>query len=373
MIQDHNIKIPEQEYRDLDIPSYSMLSAISKQGIDIVEGVKVGHFNLIFGSLVDDMCFEPLILKDKYYAGVAPKSPTPNIKKILDKVLSDIIGNEGDDYEQEGLLGKKKQMIVSSDIEMYKSEIIRAAIDLKLYPKYTTDKVEKTVCKGGAEYFEDNILARGKQLVKPEMWAKAFQTAETLITHPFSSKYFDHDQKGIEIIYQYKFVTKVYGKKVKGMLDCVLIDHNSKIIYPVDLKTGEAPAECFDEVILLHKYYLQGALYRAALMNIVKNDPDLKGYGVAEFEFLYISKLNPYKPLIWIMTEKFHSQAFNGFVDRYGFKHKGVYELIDEYYACKEGRYCQYTEEQYDNEGRIMLDDLVKNDDEGNNNRNSAE
>ena len=360
MIQDHNLKIPEQDYRDLDYPSYSMLASISKQGIDVVNGVKNKGFILKFGSLVDDMCFDTSVLSTKYYAGQAPKNPTKNVKDIVDIVLLAINAPIGSNNTTSGLLGSKRVQTVTDDLDNYDLAIVAAANKVGVYKNYTEDKLLNTVKTAGQEYFKDRLSARGKILIKPEMWSHAYQTAETLITHPFSSKYFDHQQHGVEIIYQYKFVTTVNGVKTKGMLDIVMVDHNEKKIYPIDLKTGEPPVELFNEVILMHKYYIQGALYKEALMNIAANDPDLDGYTVEEFEFLYISKVNPFKPIVWIMPEELHSASMNGFEDRFGFKHRGVLDLLDSYYECKDGRYCEYEKEVYQNEGRVMLEGMIK-------------
>lgn len=359
MINDHNLQIPEQEYRDLELPSYSMLASISKHGVDVVNGVKSVGFVLKFGSLVDDMCFDTTVLKTKYFAGAAPKNPTKNVKDILDALLDTITAPVGSNNVTQGILGRgKKGQIITDNIDDYKQQVCDIATSLGVYKNYSIDKTMEAV-KKGEDYFKDKLNARGKILIKPEMWQRAYETAQTLITHTFSSKYFDHTVEGVEIIYQYKFLAEVNGVKCKGMLDCVLIDHNEKKIYPVDLKTGESPAEKFNEVILLHKYYIQGALYKEALRNIVANDPDLEGYSVEEFEFLYISKLNPYKPVVWVMPESLHCNAMNGFTDVYGYKHRGVTDLLEDYYNCKDGRYCEYLQEVYENEGRIMLEGIV--------------
>jgi hypothetical protein len=360
MIKDHDLSIPVNEYRDLELPSYSMLASISKHGVDVVNGIKSGGFVLKFGSLVDDMCFEPLSLSNKYYTGKSVKNPTTNVKNIIDALLDTINSPIGAFNSTSGILGGKKSQIVTDNLDDYKQQICDIATSLGVYKSYTVIKTLETV-KTGQDYFKDKLRARGKMLIKPEMWALAYETAQTLITHDFSSKYFDQNQNGVELIYQYKFIAEVSGVQCKGMLDCVMIDHNEKKIYPVDLKTGESPAEKFNEVILIHKYYIQGALYREALRDIVSNDPDLVGYTVEEFEFIYISKMNPYKPVIWVMPEELHVNAMNGFTDVFGYEHRGVTNLLEDYYNCKDGRYCEYLQDVYENEGRIMLDGIVKN------------
>lgn len=359
MIQDHNLKISEQEYRDLDLPSYSMLSSISKNGIDVVEGTINGVFELKFGSLVDDMCFNTDILSEKYYAGKAPKNPTTNVKKIVDYILDSIENNKSDEITTTSILGKKKTKKITNNLKNYVTEAREAANFHNIYGAYSNKKLMETIVDKGQTYFEDKMSSKGKVFIKPEMWNKAYATATTLVTHPFSRKYFDHEVNGIEIIYQYKFVAEVNGRKVKGMLDCVYVDHNNKKIIPVDLKTGEFPVIKFKDAFLGYGYYIQGALYKEGLKSIVANDPDLKGYTVEDFEFLYISKQNEYKPLVWVMGDNLHQAALKGFKDTYNYKHKGVYDLLEDYYGCKEGRNCQYVKEVYDNDGRMMLNDVI--------------
>ena len=188
------------------------------------------------------------------------------------------------------------------------------------------------------------------------MWALALETVKTLKTHFFTAKYFAKDVKDVEIIYQYKFDTKVNGRRCKGMLDCLIVNHAKKLVIPVDLKTGEIPAKNFPESYTKYRYYIQGALYKEALKTIVSEDFELTGYSVQPFEFVYISKLNPYKPLIFVVDEDMHQSALNGFKDAHGYNFKGVYELLEEYYGCVEGGFCNYIEEELKVKGRILID-----------------
>lgn len=363
MIQDHNLPISEQEYRDLDLPSYSMLSAISKNGIDVVNGVKSSMFALKFGSLVDDMCFDTNNVKNKYYLAKTIKPPTVNIKNIVDLVIKTILLNENESSNF-GIIKKKKLNSNSqsgSDLNNYESSILSAATSLGVYKNYSPEKIIETVVKTGQDYFSDILDCRGKILIKKDMWDKAYQTAQTLATHQFSKDYFEKEHDQIELFYQYKFITNVLNRPTKGMLDILKVDHKNKIIYPVDLKTGEMSVSKFPEIMLMYGYYIQATLYREAIKNIVKNDPDLKNYTVAEFEFLYISKDNPYKPFVYVFSDYHHKLGISGFQDRYGTKHKGIGALIEEYYNCKEGLYCQYTQEEYESGGKIYFEnDLIK-------------
>lgn len=353
-IQDHNLKLTEQQYRDLELPSYSMLASIDKQGVDVVGGVKQS-FNLKFGSLVDMMCFEPHRVGDTFYKGVTAKPPTANVKNICDLILQGLDGKEGDVVEAKTPLGRRKSMKISSKISDYKNEILASANKLGVYRSYSDDKTINAVVSAGKEYFKDKVKCRGKILIKPEMWLQASHTAATLIQHPFTAKYFTTGVPGIEIIYQYKFDTTVGGKRCKGMLDCLVINHNSKVIIPVDLKTGESPCKDFPMLYTSHRYYIQGALYREALLTIVSSDFELMGYSVTDFEFVYISKLNPNKPMRFRVSPDMHLAALNGFVDRYGYSYRGVHNLMDDYYYSVQNNNADYTYEEEQNKGLVEM------------------
>ena len=356
-IQDHNLKLTEQQYRDLELPSYSMLASIDKQGVDVVGGVKQS-FNLKFGSLVDMMCFEPHRVKDVFYQGASSKPPTTNVKNICDMILNTTKGEVGQTTEVITGLGKRKQMKVSNKLLDYKHLLATTAAKLKIYKNYSEKKLTDTVVNAGSDYFKDKMTSRGKNLIKPEMWAHAAHTAATLISHPFTAKYFALGIKGIEIIYQYKFDTIVDGKRCKGMLDCLVINHTAKLIFPVDLKTGESPCKDFPMLYTSHRYYIQGALYREALKTIVNNDFELMGYVVKPFEFVYISKLNPNKPMKFIVAEDMHQAALDGFTDRFGYKYRGVHDLLDDYYYSASNGNLEYTHEEITNKGVVNMNAL---------------
>lgn len=356
MIEDHNLSMTEGNYRDLEVPSYSMLSSISKQGLDVVGGVKQS-FNLKFGSLVDCMCFEPDRVDELFTRGSNAKPPTQNVRVICDAILQVINKPSTVPQTNSTFVRKAPKKVVT--LSSYSAQIIVAAKSLKVYTSYNDQRIVNTVVKAGSSYFKDKIESFGKTLIKNEMWEHAAITANTLITHKFTAKYFAKGLKDVQIFYQYKFDTKVNGRRVKGMLDCLVVNHKQNLILPIDLKTGESPCKDFPILYTMHRYYIQGALYREALKTIVDNDFELSGYTVKEFEFVYISKLNPGRPMRFVVSEDMHQLALNGFTDRHGVEYQGVYELIDLYYYSKENDNIDYTQEQIDSNGVMIMDSNV--------------
>ena len=139
----------------------------------------------------------------------------------------------------------RKRGKIYKDLKKYNQEILDASLSLGVYKSYNDQKIIDTVVKAGSVYFKDKVASSNKVLIKPEMWQHASHTATTLMTHKYTGKYFAHDVPGIEIIYQYKFVTTINGYDCKGMLDVLIVNHNAKLIFPVDLKTGESAMQRF--------------------------------------------------------------------------------------------------------------------------------
>ena len=353
-INDHNLKLTEQQYRDLELPSYSMLSAIEQHGVDVIKGERQ-NFNFKFGSLVDVMCFEPNRVSELFYKSKITKVPTSTHKKVVDEII-DLVLNSSKKKSSSGIGQlRRKTGVLSSDLKDYKNQIISGCIANKVLSSLSDDVKFDRIIGSSADYFKDKIKSSGKNLIKPEMWALALEVVKTLQTHFFTAKYFARNVKDIEIIYQYKFDTKVNGRRCKGMLDCLIINHALKLVIPVDLKTGEIPAKDFPQSYTGYRYYLQGALYKEALKTIVSEDFELMGYVVQPFEFVYISKLNPYKPLVFVVNDDMHLAALNGFEDVHGYKFKGVHTLLEEYYGCVEDGFCNYIEEELKVKGRIII------------------
>ncbi len=352
-IQDHNLSLTEQQYRDLEIPSYSMLSSIEQHGVDVIKGERI-NLNLKFGSLVDVMCFEPHRVKDLFYKGNSVKTPTSTHKKVVDEIIEKAL-NINKRSSSSGDL-KRKKFKISSTLNDYKQEVIDACVSNKILTSLNSAGKFNRIFGTSEEYFKDKIKSSGKTLIKPEMWALALEVVKTLETHLFTAKYFAKNVKDVEIIYQYKFDTKINGRRCKGMLDCLIVNHALNLIIPVDLKTGEIPAKDFAKSYTGYRYYIQGALYREALKTIVSEDFELMNYKVQPFEFVYISKLNPYKPLIFVVDDEMHECALNGFTDAHGYNFRGVHSLLEDYYGCVEDGFCNYIREELEAKGRILID-----------------
>lgn len=280
------LDITEKEYRELPYPSYSLLSDIKKNGVEVINGVRnpdIGDLDgVMFGKLVDDLLTENK-LPDNLH--VIDKKPSGKAKEILKALVKNIhkMPNKRSLFHKDNLdiingvckrleyykAGKKDNFDDNS--EALKNKRISG---LKNYKKY---------CK---------ILMSSKN-IDDDFIITSFLYNEALkVVNELKKAYPFLTDGSVQIIPQVKLASIVGGIMTKGMLDFVVIDHNEKTITPWDLKTGSYNAENFTEKGYIGwNYYLQSSLYLELLWNELRVDPEiLKDYTLNSFHFMYCGR-----------------------------------------------------------------------------------
>jgi hypothetical protein len=306
------LQITEKEYRALPYPSYSLLSSLAVIGPDALYGARVDiedHDGIVIGSIADSLVTEhklpdTLVVIEKKPGGKAVQA----IKALA----------------QYGLLPNSKDLLsvqnhqevkdVCTKLEYYTGKSGKELIKvLKKYNKYA-----KAYNEHG-----DSALIASKYHVK---------TAEAIRDNVFLRYPFVKDPD--KILGQVKLVGIVNGVEIKGMLDFIYINHENKTIVPFDLKTGfEKHHEFFAHGYLGWRYYLQASLYRNLLKQEIAKHPQLKGYHIDNFRFLYCGRQDKL-PVIYKVTDKQHAAGYTGFVHE-GISYPGIDELLEDYVYYK--------------------------------------
>lgn len=138
-------------------------------------------------------------------------------------------------------------------------------------------------------------------------------------------------------------------------MDKIVVDHDNKIVYPYDIKTGTEFN--FMSNFYRYKYFYQGALYTAAIESIVQTQPEFSGYKVEPFRFIYLSRQNTDLPLIYTMTEKYIEKVMTGYVNKSGYEIKGILELVDDYKWYINNNEFTLRRDIVENNGEIILED----------------
>ena len=78
----------------------------------------------------------------------------------------------------------------------------------------------------------------------------------------------------------------------------LLVDHEKKIVYPIDLKTSSHTEWDFFESFIQWRYDIQARLYWRIIRYNMDNDPLYKDYELADYTFIVVNK-KTLTPLRW--------------------------------------------------------------------------
>ena len=327
------LQITEEEYRKLPNPSYSLLSAISKEGPLAMYGVKNDISDLdsiIIGSITDSLVTQ---FKDPDNMVVVDKKPSTKALDIIKNIC------------------KRTDLVDTVNVLSLKNitQINEECISQGYYDGSTPDKkvgfLKKynKYARAYAAYGDDIMLTSAYQ----------YQTAKTLSNNILLRYQFLTDSNTIG---QVKLLGNVKGVEFKGMLDFIYIDDTNKIIYPFDLKTGIGRHdEFFEKGFLTWNYFIQASLYKTILEE-AKENTIYKDYTVENFRFLYCGRKD-FLPIIYKVTDKWHIAGLEGFTYK-DQEYKGVYDLIDEYQYYL-GQPNSFYRKGYDTDEVLFDDNLI--------------
>lgn len=308
------LDITEEEYRALPYPSYSLLSDISKQGAEAtINGVRNPDINeldgVMVGKLVDNLVTENKMPDNLI---IVKKKPTGKCKDIL-RVLS-----------------RTREYHPNQDELLHKDnhELIHKVCDsLKYFSKSPDKRIP------GLENYEDyyNALCNNIEesfIISEYYYYQALKCVKTVRSqYPFLVV---PEHYGFELIPQVKLVGEINNIAIKGMLDFILIDHEKKVIYPYDLKTGSGDSKDFiEQGYLGWNYYIQSAIYYNLLKEEIKKHPKYHDYDIYGFYFMHVSRIYNTTKEYAINTLSIE-EAMKGF--EYDNKYyTGVEALLNEY------------------------------------------
>jgi hypothetical protein len=312
------LNISEQEYRGINIPSYSLLKAINDSGPKVINSPKEFSSDSIdLGSLVDCIIFTPDEVDNRFYSKPIEK-PTAQVLQLADSLFE----------------GLQSELIEPSDIQLFQENEYKLVFDkiseLSLFGNIKD--LKKVEAKFNTplfwNYLKALIDANGKTIISPELMEEANEIVTNLKMGSKTSKIFNNFSaiNPNKVLNQLQFIIEVEGKAVKGMLDTVIIDHVNKKIKPYDLKVTEYRQKSFKYQFKSMKYYLQAALYQEAMHEFKDNNyPD---YEVENFRFIVYSRSDRYG-YIWQVSDEWLQVGFNGDKEN---NIVGIKELLKDYY-----------------------------------------
>lgn len=322
-----------EEVIDLKL-SYSRISDFDRNGPRaLIKPSFIEGDGVKFGSLADDLLIDKVTnnntFKDKYFI-YEDNKPTATLGTLCDIILE----NYDSVPDTNTVLKIVRHNGFWSNIKLDESLIKK--YDLPEFWEYIKIKF----------YIKDKIVVTQKE----------FQDAEEcvglLLNHKHTQHLFNNKFKNI---YQYGFNYYYKGFHLRGFLDKLSIDHENKIVYMEDIKTGSSRADEFSKSFIKYCYYFQEAVYVKAFDSICK-ELGLENYTLAPFKFIFIGR-GEKVPHVFEVSEKWHNAALNGFKTKAGYKYKGLDENLDLIYYHWKNKLYDFSQEVYENNGSLILND----------------
>lgn len=155
---------------------------------------------------------------------------------------------------------------------------------------------------GGKAFYEFLCNNRDKKILTSEQFVKVQAVVDSLRYNEFVNKYFSH-QPHTENLYQVELSFTYEGEACKGLMDLVHINHEEKLIYPVDVKVTESPTDNWEWIFWKMRYDIQASFYSYGLRD---NPPEKikllleQGYSLVPFSFVVESFKYPGSPVEYL-------------------------------------------------------------------------
>lgn len=345
-------------YRKLDALNQSMLKLFDSDPVKFYEEFKQGkkrkekkNTSIIIGDIVD---FYLLSCRgdDKEFEG-----------KLDEKfVLFNGVRGTGQvfvlaDYlfeETENCLNERGEITCSFETRF--NEAVRRIRAEDKYKGKDDEKILEDFNKNGLEYFKTRMDSIGKTVVDISLIDKAKTVAKNIINDDFTKDIFkNHDDMELLTHFpiEWKYDTGSKFIPCKSELDILSIDHERRVIQPMDLKTTY-DNESFDYMYIKNSYYLQNAFYHLAV-KFWANENEMKDYEIKPMKFIVgDTSSNNRRPLIYSTSMIDVQKGLNGFSLK-GTNYRGVINLIEDIVWAEYNNEWTCSKEAFEKKGKMNL------------------
>jgi len=240
--------------------------------------------HLVIGRVLHCLLLEPLNF-DNQFAVMTSKIPSENNKKIIDNIFRNYLVNQNN----------------TLTLEDYSKDILTHLLTINLHQSLKTDqqRLDKILTDENNEYFEFLKLSLGKTVIDQIILDNCKKSLDVIKANNDVRALLQLDkiQEDDEIEVYNELIVSMSDKNLpfgfKGVLDNVVVDHNSKTIFINDLKTSGKSIQDFPESVDYYKYWIQGTIY--VMLASEKFLKDKQDWNV-QLTFIVIDKYNQVYP-----------------------------------------------------------------------------
>jgi len=240
--------------------------------------------HLVIGRVLHCLLLEPLNF-DNQFAVMTSKIPSENNKKIIDNIFRNYLVNQNN----------------TLTLEDYSKDILTHLLTINLHQSLKTDqqRLDKILTDENNEYFEFLKLSLGKTVIDQIILDNCKKSLDVIKANNNVRALLQLDkiQEDDEIEVYNELIVSMSDKNLpfgfKGVLDNVVVDHNSKTLFINDLKTSGKSIQDFPESVDYYKYWIQGTIY--VMLASEKFLKDKQDWNV-QLTFIVIDKYNQVYP-----------------------------------------------------------------------------
>jgi len=240
--------------------------------------------HLVIGRVLHCLLLEPANF-DNQFAVMTNKIPSENNKKIIDNIFRNYLVNQNN----------------TLTLEDYSKDILTHLLTINLHQSLKTDqqRLDKILTDENNEYFEFLKLSLGKTVIDQIILDNCKKSLDVIKANDDVRALLQLDkiQEDDEIEVYNELIVSMSDKNLpfgfKGVLDNVVVDHNSKTIFINDLKTSGKSIQDFPESVDYYKYWIQGTIY--VMLASEKFLKDKQDWNV-QLTFIVIDKYNQVYP-----------------------------------------------------------------------------
>lgn len=289
MIRKYAWQVSEEEYRDNNILSYSILAKYERGGFasipTLFEHEKTNSLSL--GSAFDIFFTERETFKDR----VLHLDTNVDLSTKSAQIVLEIFNDFKNQYPLlETVLNNNAEYISDVYLKDFYPNVKKAETKIaKLYDEKSLGDLYVSLFNNKDRINERTILLNNNM----------YNTLSEMITCLRSNSTIANIAEGkntdiIKRYFQLKFKTTINGRTYRCMFDEIVVNYEKKIIHPFDYKTTYDKAYNFPSNFLKWRYDIQDRLYIKILKEVLK-DTEFKDYTIKDMTNIVVSTtdLNP--------------------------------------------------------------------------------
>ena len=344
-----------ENYRNLPGINQSILKKILTSPLEFKKAkekqesaVQSTEEHFLFGTLVDLMLTSTKQEFDDKYVVIPDETKCSDaVKAIIDKV-SEYIQEVAEDY-------------FGTFLSEYRDKILDCCNNTNYQANWKDDTRVDKIIKEGSEYFELLKSIAGKTPVVQSEYSKAVNCVAALKADPYTKPYVDKkfytNQKiaGVQILDKVIISFTHRGVLIKGELDRVIVNPNTKEITPIDFKTTSKSINGFKYEFWKYRYDFQAAVYYKGILE----SPQFKeyfdqGYKLNNFLYIVVEKDLTNVPVCFEISQEVLNIGFSGGVyeDR---EYLGFEQALSMYIYAEVNSEWTYTKDYLENGGKVLI------------------